>query len=99
VIDFSRIIGFDWDRGNTLKNERHGVSMLEAEELFFLTPLVVTLDESHSKHEPRFRALGQTLMGRRLTVIFTLRDRDTRIRVISARAMSRKERAVYEQEA
>jgi uncharacterized DUF497 family protein len=99
VIDFLRIVGFDWDRGNTLKNEKHGVTMLEAEQMFFVTPLVVTPDESHSKTEPRFRALGQTLLGRKLTVIFTLRAGNTRIRVISARDMHRKERTAYEQEA
>jgi hypothetical protein len=99
MIDFARITGFDWDRGNTLKNEKHGVTMLEAEQMFFVAPLVITPDERHSKTEPRFRALGQTLLGRRLVVIFTLRAGGTRLRVISARDMHRKERRVYEQEA
>ena len=99
MIDFSRVTGFDWDRGNALKNDRHGVTMLEAEQIFFFTPLVVTPDERHSQGEPRLRALGQTLLGRRLTIIFTLRDGGTLIRVISARDMHRKERAIYEQDA
>jgi uncharacterized protein len=99
MIDFARVVGFEWDRGNALKNEKHGVSMAEAEQVFFLTPLLVTPDERHSQSEPRFRALGQTLSGRRLTVIFTLRERETRIRVISARDMNRKERALHDQEA
>jgi uncharacterized protein len=99
MFDFVRVTGFDGDRGNTLKNEKHGVTMLEAEQIFFVAPLVLTPDERHSKTEPRFRALGQTLMGRRLVVIFTLRAGGTRLRVISARDMHRKERAVYEQEA
>ena len=99
MIDFARITGFDWDRGNTLKNEIHGVTMPEAEQMFFVAPLVITPDERHSKTEPRFRALGQTLSGRRLVVIFTLRAGGTRLRVISARDMHRKERTVYEQEA
>lgn len=99
MFDFARVTGFDWDRGNTLKNEKHGVTMLEAEQIFFVTPLLVTPDERHSQTEPRFRALGQTLLGRRLAIIFTLRAGDTRIRVISARDMHRKERTVYEQEA
>ena len=99
MIDFSRITGFDWDRGNVLKNDKHGVTMLEAEQIFFFVPLIVTPDERHSQAEPRFRALGQTLPGRRLTIIFTLRDGDTLMRVISARNMHRKERAVYEQDA
>lgn len=99
MIDFGRIVGFEWDRGNTLKNDKHGVTMLEAEQIFFVAPLVVTPDEQHSKTEPRYRALGQTLLERKLAVIFTLRAGLTRIRVISARDMHRKERTVYEQEA
>ena len=98
MIDFNRIVGFDWDRGNALKNDRHGVTMLEAEQIFFLTPLVVTPDERHSHAEPRFRALGRTLLGRRLAIIFTVRGDGTLIRVISARDMHRKERALYDQE-
>jgi uncharacterized DUF497 family protein len=99
MIDFARVTGFDWDRGNTLKNEKHGVTMLEAEQIFFVAPLVITPDERHSQAEPRFRALGQTLPGRRLVVIFTLRGGGTRLRVISARDMHRKERSIYEQKA
>lgn len=99
MIDFARITGFDWDRGNALKNKKHGVTMLEAEQVFFVAPLAVTPDERHSNTEPRFRALGQTLLGRRLAIIFTLRAGETRIRVISARDMHRKERTAYEQEA
>ncbi|MGH6804293.1 MAG: BrnT family toxin [Methyloceanibacter sp.] len=99
MIDFARISGFDWDRGNALKNDQHGVTMLEAEQIFFFVPLIVTPDERHSQTEPRFRALGQTLLGRRLAIIFTLRDGGTLIRVISARDMHRKERAIYEQDA
>ena len=98
MIDFARIAGFEWDRGNTLKNDKHGVAMMEAEQVFFLTPLVVTPDERHSSTEPRFRALGQTLLGKRLAIIFTVRAHATLIRVISARDMHRKERALYEQE-
>ena len=99
MIDFASITGFDWDRGNALKNDKHGVTMLEAEQIFFFVPLMVTPDERHSQTEPRFRALGQTLLGRRLAIIFTLRDGGTLIRVISARDMHRKERAIYEQDA
>ena len=99
MIDFARVTGFDWDRGNALKNDKHGVTTLEAEQVFFFVPLMVTPDERHSHAEPRYRALGQTLLGRRLAIIFTLRDGGSLIRVISARGMHRKERAIYEQDA
>ena len=98
MIDFTRIVGFDWDRGNALKNDKHGVTMPEAEQLFFVAPLLVTPDEQHSRAEPRFRALGQTLTGRRMTIIFTLRGDGSLLRVISARDMHRKERTLYEQQ-
>jgi uncharacterized DUF497 family protein len=89
------VTGFDWDAGNQGKNARHGVLDAEAEQVFFSTMLVVE-DQAHSGNEPRFHALGTTTAGRGLHVTFTLRAEGTRIRVISARDMNRKERQVYE---
>jgi len=96
MIDLHRITGFDWDSGNARKNEKHGVSQAEAEQVFFKEPLVVLADIGHSTHEPRFHALGATDEGRLLHITFTLRHDNTRLRVISAREMHRKERTVYE---
>jgi len=96
MIDLHRITGFDWDSGNARKNEKHGVSQAEAEHIFFNEPLVLQEDPGHSMNEPRFHALGVTTEGRHLHVTFTLRFDNTRLRVISARDMHRKERAVYE---
>ena len=93
---FDKITGFDWDKGNEQKNAKHGVTSAEAEQVFLHEPLVVLDDLKHSDTEPRFHALGQTGAGRLLHVAFTLRT--GKIRVISARDMHRKERAVYEQE-
>lgn len=97
MIDFGRIEGFDWDAGNARKNERHGVTQAEAEQAFFDRRLLLTPDPGHSAAEPRFHALGNTVVGRLLHITFTLRLDGTRIRVISARNASRKERAFYEQ--
>lgn len=94
--DLAVCTGFDWDVGNTDKNwELHEVSRGEAEETFFNRPFVTTPDPGHSRHEPRYAALGRTDGGRRLTVIFTVRRE--LIRVISVRDMSRRERRIYEQ--
>ncbi len=93
----TNIEGFDWDRGNVIKNyEKHEVHYLECEEIFFNEPLYITPDEKHSHKEKRFRALGQTKAGRLLTVIFTLRK--NLIRVVSARNMSFKERRLYNEQ-
>ena len=86
--------GFDWSDGNDRKNwNRHRVTPLEAEQVFFNTPLIVGADAAHSQQERRCYALGQTDAGRELFVVFTLRGR--LVRVVSVRDMSRKERKVY----
>jgi len=59
--------------------------------------LLLLEDSAHSQDEPRLHALGKTDEGRTLHINFTLRLSGGLIRVISARDMHRKERAVYEQ--
>lgn len=97
MIQYSQISGFDWDEGNARKNEKHGVSMAEAEQVFFNAPLLVLEDGAHSQQEARLHALGKTDDGRALHITFTLRQSGLLIRIISARDMHRKERAIYEQ--
>lgn len=89
-------IGFEWDRGNSTKNwESHAVSQSECEEVFFRRPLVTHRDAEHSAEEVRYYALGRTFGGRLLFVVFTIRA--DRIRVISARDMTPRERQRYPQ--
>ena len=96
MIDLSAITGFDWDDNNREKNwGKHGVLAGECEEVFFNLPLLLQPDPSHSQKEPRYYVLGQTIAGRRLFIAFTIRGE--KIRVISARDMSKKERSIYEQ--
>jgi uncharacterized protein len=97
MMDQSKITGFNWDDGNARKNDKHGVSMAEAEQVFFNAPLLLLEDSAHSQQEPRLHALGKTDEGRALHISFTLRQSNTLIRVISARNMHKKERAIYEQ--
>jgi uncharacterized protein len=97
MVDLSEVVGFEWDEGNARKNERHGVSMAEAEQVFFNAPLLVLPDAKHSETEPRFHTLGKTNEGRRLHITFTLRDANQLVRVISVRDVHRKERVIYEQ--
>jgi len=97
MFGLSKVIGFEWDEGNSRKNEQHGVSMAEAEQVFFNSPLLVLPDPRHSEAELRLHALGKTHEGRRLHITITLRDAGQFIRVISARDLHRKERVIYEQ--
>ncbi|HEY6367901.1 MAG TPA: BrnT family toxin [Candidatus Binatia bacterium] len=90
------IKGFQWDKGNSSKNERkHGVTDRESEEIFFNNPLVIARSVKGSP-EIRYAALGKTYGSRLLAVVFTIRA--NRIRIISARPMSRNERKLYEEE-
>ena len=93
---FSSIVGFQWDEGNSQKSaQKHDVHPTEAEEIFFNTPLIISNDDKHSRDEKRYLALGMTNKKRFLTVIFTLRESDTLIRIISSRDQHHKERIVY----
>lgn len=91
--DLSQIEGFDWDRANVQKNwQRHRVAFYECEEAFFHEP-AISLNLTHSAAERRYYALGRTVRGRLLSISFTMRG--NKIRVVSARDMSRKERRRY----
>ena len=95
---FPGCTGFEWDGHNADKNRgKHGVEPGECEEAFFNRPFIVADDIGHSDREARFFALGKSDAGRRIFMVFTIRER--LIRVISARDMSRKERTAYEEEA
>lgn len=96
MIDWTKITGFDWDEGNTRKNKKHGVTMVEAEQIFFNAPLLVLEDSKHSNQETRFHALGKTNDKRLLHITFTVRHNGEKAQVISARDMHRKERVIYE---
>lgn len=97
MIDWARVVGFDWDAGNERKRaDKHQVRKTEAEQAFLNQPLLILEDERHSASEPRFHALGRAESGRRLHITFTFRREGSLIRVISARDMSARERAAYE---
>ena len=99
MIDFDRIVAFQWDAGNARKHtDKHMVSQIECERIFFHRPMLLAEGERHHDTEPRFHVLGVTKDGRGLHITFTLRDDATRIRIISARDMGRQEWAQYEQD-
>ena len=72
MIDFGRILGFQWDEGNGRKREdKHRVSQSEAEQVFLNDPILLLADQRHSAEEARFHALGKTDSGRQLLIAFT----------------------------
>ena len=91
-------IVFDWDQWNVQKNEiKLGVSLLEAESAFYDPQVRLFEDQRHSsRKETRYILYGRSLEARVLMVGFTRRGR--MIRIITARAASRKERRIYDAE-
>jgi uncharacterized DUF497 family protein len=95
----SQFDGFDWDRGNKAKCQKHGLSIALIESLF-ARPLAIIPSAADSQEERRFCAVGQTGNGRRVFLVFTLRRKGNEqlIRPISARYMHKKEIESYEKE-
>ena len=87
---------FEWDKGNINKNFiKHSVTDKEAEEIFENNPKFILEDEKHSLIEVRYMIWGMTNNNRKLSVFFTFRK--TKVRIISARDMHKKERRAYEE--
>ena len=88
-------VDFEWDPEKTAKNLRkHRVSFAEAATVLG-DPLGVTVpDPDHSIDEDRSITVGTSVRGRTLIVSHT--ERGSRIRIISARELTRSERQAYE---
>ena len=89
-------ISFEWDKDNIDKNlKKHNVSDKEAEQLFSDESKFIFEDEEHSDREIRYALFGQSDKGRKLSIVFAIRH--LKLRIISARDMSKKERRDYEE--
>lgn len=89
-------VTFEWDSGNQVKNyTKHGVSRLETESVFQDKKRLDFPDPLHSGIEDRFVTVGRSNRPRILFVAWTLRE--NKVRVISARPASKKEREIYEE--
>lgn len=87
---------FEWDPKKAQLNiKNHGVSFDEASTAF-RDPLSLTIDDPlHSEDEKRFVLIGRSIRGRLLVIVHT--DRVERIRIISARLATKRERLRYEE--
>jgi uncharacterized DUF497 family protein len=88
---------FEWDRQKAASNlAKHGVSFEEAATVFGDPLGRVVADPRHSSEEERFVLLGFSRDKHLLAVMFV--DRSESIRIISARAATRRERRDYEED-
>jgi uncharacterized DUF497 family protein len=88
---------FEWDEDKAKSNWiKHGVSFDEASTVFDDSLARIFDDELHSTDERREVIIGHSINDRLLVVCFTERL-DERIRIITARLQTPKERKTYEE--
>jgi uncharacterized protein len=88
-------IQFEWNQGNAGKSWiKHNISDKECEEPFFDPKQKVVEDVHHSEKENRYLLFGKTKQNQLLIIAFTIRH--NRVRIISARIINKKEKAIYE---
>ncbi len=75
---------------------KHGVSFPEAATVLRDLLGITVFDPDHSTDEDRYLTFGTSERGRVLLIAHT--DRGDRIRIFSARELTRAERAQYEEE-
>ena len=88
----SSVSRYEWDVGNLIKCQSHGVTIDEIEYTLDSDPFLFP-DYGHSGVEERTIAIGNNRDGRPVFVVFTIRITEGRevVRPISARYMHRKE--------
>lgn len=87
---------FEWDSNKVKSNfEKHGVAFEEAATVFADTNSLTIDDPAHSVNEKRHITVGKSQSKRVLVVVHT--ERGDKLRIISARLASKKERQQYEQ--
>jgi uncharacterized DUF497 family protein len=87
---------FEWDSNKAKSNlEKHQLAFEEAATVFADTNSLTIDDPAHSVNEKRHITLGKSQSKRLLVVVHT--ERGDKIRIISARLASKKERQQYEQ--
>jgi uncharacterized DUF497 family protein len=87
---------FEWDPSKALENLRkHEVTFNEAVSVFGDVYGITACDPDHSADEQRYVTVGASNRGRLLIVAHV--DRRERIRIISARKLTRSERMDYEE--
>ncbi|MEO6807296.1 MAG: BrnT family toxin [Edaphobacter sp.] len=87
---------FEWDDAKSVSNlSKHGVSFLEAVTVFHDGLGLLRRDTVHSTGEDRFLLIGISTERNILVVVHV--ERGERIRIISARRATPRERRTYEQ--
>ncbi len=89
-------ISFVWDeRKNRANQRKHGVAFEEAQTSFLDDNAKIYADPDHSEDEDRFILLGISFRLRTLVVCHCYREKESVIRIISARKADKSEQGDY----
>lgn len=87
---------FEWDEKKARANlAKHRISFENAATVFGDPNAITIYDDSHSTNEHRYATMGYTIQGSLIVVTHT--DRGNRIRIISARKTTAREKRNYEE--
>jgi len=87
---------FEWDQRKSKSNvKKHGVSFEEAQTAFYDEQAIIFDDPDHSKEEDRFILLGTNHKLNILVVCHCYREKETKIRIVSARKAKKEEEQFY----
>lgn len=90
-------VRFIWDENkNKLNKKKHGISFEEATEVFGDENAILFDDPDHSYEEERFLIIGITGAKGICIVSHCYRDKDSTVRIISAREATKKEKHFYQ---
>ncbi|MEK2645379.1 BrnT family toxin [Bdellovibrio sp. BCCA] len=88
---------FDWDEKKNFSNfKKHGIWFEEVTSVFDDPLGRLFFDSHHSDDESRFILIGMNIARKTLVVVHVYRDNEEKVRIISARPVTRKERDFYE---
>jgi uncharacterized DUF497 family protein len=96
------VYDFEWDAAKALSNRaKHDVTFEQAATVFFDAQALTVFDAAHRQLEERWFTLEYDARGKLLAVAHTYQTTGTtgvRVRIISAREASKRERRFYEEE-
>lgn len=94
------MIKFEWDESKAASNKRkHDVTFEEAQSVFYDEFAIQFFDDENLELEERFLLLGQSSQSRTLLICHCEKESGDRLRIISARKATAKERKLYKGEA
>ena len=98
----SIVYDFEWDTAKALANAaKHGVTFDQAAGVFLDALALTVFDSAHSQSEERWFTLGIDARGTLLAVAHTYQitgPASARVRIISTREATKRERRFYEDE-